>query len=120
MAMRAPPLRSTLQRIESHHSVPVLEMLHYGDLSGQVDFGHLVRTVQTTKGVSYGPLAQGQFLQTLGIQERARLLRQNAQPHQKQDIQTALFRLTDATQMGTLFKVLAVTPPGGVAPIGFH
>ena len=31
----------------------------------------------------------------------------------------ALARLTDADQMGTLFKVLAIGPPGGGAPAGF-
>ena len=50
---------------------------------------------------------------------RAAALARDATREQASDIDAALARLTDADQMGTLFKVLAIGPPGGGAPSGF-
>ena len=66
------------------------------------------------------PLTQGEFLTALGIRERAAMLRQRATPEQAADIDGAVQRLIGETEMGTLFKVLALTGPGQDAPAGFE
>ena len=65
-------------------------------------------------------MEQGAFLLRLGISTRADALRQKATEEQRKNIDAALFRLTAATEMGKLFKVLALTPTGSaIAPAGF-
>jgi NADH dehydrogenase [ubiquinone] 1 alpha subcomplex assembly factor 7 len=48
------------------------------------------------------------------------MLRQRATPEQAADIDGAVRRLIGETEMGTLFKVLALTGPGQDAPAGFE
>ena len=67
----------------------------------------------------HGPLAQGDFLRRLGIEERAARLKANATPQQAADIDAALARLTAPDQMGELFKVLAIADPKLGALPGF-
>ena len=54
-------------------------------------------------------IEQGEFLDNLGITIRADQLKSRALPQQTADIDTALHRLTDAEQMGQLFKVLTLS-----------
>ena len=69
-------------------------------------------------GTWYGPVEQGPFLKALGIQARANALCANASEHQRDDIASALKRLTDPGAMGSLFKVMAMTSQGLPAPAG--
>ncbi|RMF38389.1 MAG: class I SAM-dependent methyltransferase, partial [Alphaproteobacteria bacterium] len=61
---------------------------------------------------------QGAWLRRLGIGERAAALCA-AHPERAEEIAGQLTRLTDASEMGRLFKVLALTGPDGPAPAGF-
>jgi SAM-dependent MidA family methyltransferase len=63
-------------------------------------------------------VAQGEWLIRLGIEARAQAL-SRANPERANDIQTALERLTDPDQMGTLFKVIALHSPDWPEPAGF-
>jgi NADH dehydrogenase [ubiquinone] 1 alpha subcomplex assembly factor 7 len=68
---------------------------------------------------SAGPEPQGDWLRRLGIVQRtATLLDQN--PDCTNAIHSALDRLTGATGMGELFKVMAIHSPGWPAPAGFE
>ncbi len=99
----------TLQAVANHQFVDVLSRPGDVDLTAHVDFG-MLRTVVSGQGVHIlGPVGQGEFLQDLGIDIRAVQLKQHATPQQAADIEAALKRLTDSADMGTLFKVLAVT-----------
>ena len=67
----------------------------------------------------YGPIPQGPFLRAFGIELRiAQLLRQ-ADAKQRRSMRAALFRLTDASAMGELYKVLVLADPAAPAPPGF-
>ena len=49
--------------------------------------------------------------------QRADMLMINATPDQMEEVDTAFERLTGPDQMGVLFKVIAIVPPGfGVPP----
>lgn len=108
----------TLQGIARHSSVPVLERPGEVDLSAHVDFSALAEAAGRVGAKTCGPVAQGTFLQSLGIAERAQMLaRKN--PQQAQSIFSALERLTAPDQMGNLFKALAILPAMAPTPAGF-
>ena len=111
--------RDTLQAVIGHHSHPVLEAPGSADLCAHVDFAQLARTARECGAQVHGPTGQGAFLERLGIGERAARLKAGAGAAQAQDIEAALARLTDPGQMGSHFRVLALTQPGAPEPAGF-
>jgi SAM-dependent MidA family methyltransferase len=64
-----------------------------------------------------GPAGQGEWLERLGIQARARVLA-NAAPARADEIEQARARLCRPDQMGSLFKVLAIHSPEWPRPAG--
>jgi NADH dehydrogenase [ubiquinone] 1 alpha subcomplex assembly factor 7 len=107
----------TLQAVRRHGFADVLAAPGEADLSAHVDFGALTR-VATDLGLRVEPLAtQRDFLGRLGIVERASALAQ-ANPGQLDALSAALRRLTDSSEMGTLFKVFCASA-GDLEPIGF-
>ena len=88
------------------------------DLTGHVDFQALAVAAGEAEAVTPIIPVQGEFLEALGIHERAnRLKRDN--PERIREIDSAVDRLTSPKQMGTMFKALAIfegmdqaLPPG--------
>ncbi|MBC8268374.1 MAG: SAM-dependent methyltransferase [Rhodospirillaceae bacterium] len=99
----------TLQAVKNHNFHDPLVDPGTADLTAHVDFGALAQRVFASGARALGPVTQGDFLTTLGIVERAEILRKNATPEQAEDIAQALKRLVDPEEMGGLFKVMAVT-----------
>lgn len=89
------------------------------DLSSHVDFGSLSRAAENAGISAYGPVTQKDFLERLGINERADMLKEGATPEQRAEIDSTLMRLIAPAQMGSLFKVLALATPGLPVPPGF-
>ena len=87
----------TLQAVKNHKFAPVLDDVGNADLTSHVDFAALKSAVQEQVAV-FGPVGQGAFLERLGIRERAQKLKQVSE----------LERLTATTQMGRLFKAMAL------------
>jgi NADH dehydrogenase [ubiquinone] 1 alpha subcomplex assembly factor 7 len=107
----------TLQAVRRHGFADALEAPGEADLSAHVDFGALGR-VASDLGLRVEPLAtQRDFLSRMGIVERASALAR-ANPGQIETIAAALRRLTDSSEMGTLFKVFCASA-GDIEPIGF-
>lgn len=79
------------------------------DLTAHVDF-HVLKEIALQQECQVGLTTQGNFLNALGIGMRARLLMEQADDNTQKMILTALKRLTDAREMGTLFKVMVLTP----------
>ena len=112
-------LGASLQAVRDHRRVNPLIDPGLADLSSHVDFSQL-RAASETGGASFaGPVDQGRFLFELGIEERASALKQGASLGQCRDIDSAMRRLIGPTEMGTLFKVAALLPPGSPEPAGF-
>ena len=107
----------TFQAVASHKRTDPLAEPGKADLTAHVDFGELVRSFQ---GVSATPMiAQGVFLERLGIAERARRL---AKSHSGEDLElhiAAHKRLVHPDGMGNLFKAIAFYPAGANIPAGF-
>lgn len=110
----------TLQAVRAHRAVPVLDRLGEADLTAHVDFAALGRAAAAAGARVWGPLGQGRFLISLGIEARAARLAARASAEQALAIETALHRLTAGDAMGTLFKVVALTPKTAPAPAGFE
>jgi NADH dehydrogenase [ubiquinone] 1 alpha subcomplex assembly factor 7 len=107
----------TLQAVRHHAYADPLAAPGEADLSAHVDFGALAR-VAADLGLKVEPLAtQRDFLGRLGIAERATALAR-ANPGQLETLSAALRRLTDSSEMGTLFKVFCASA-GGLEPAGF-
>lgn len=114
----APGLGDSLQAMKNHGFVPVLEDPGNADITAHVDFSALADIARNAGCRVHGPVGQGAFLDSLGIRQRAEALIARADEKQTMDINTALQRLTASGQMGTLFKVMAVTA-GNFEPAGF-
>ncbi len=106
-----PPGKGTFQAVSHHRQADVLEHPGEVDLTAHVDFAALRTIAQAQGALVLGPVGQGEFLQTLGIEMRALQLKYNALPEQARVIDAALHRLTDAAEMGSLFKVMAIVSP---------
>jgi NADH dehydrogenase [ubiquinone] 1 alpha subcomplex assembly factor 7 len=114
-----PSGKPTLQAVSQHQYTGILTRPGEGDLTAHVNFGALQNMALHQKTVVLGPIGQGEFLQSLGIELRAVQLKQRSTPNQAKDIDDALRRLTDASQMGTLFKVMALSSPEISSLAGF-
>lgn len=102
-----PDGKPTLQAVRGHAYADVLKDPGEADLTALVDFGMLGRAAAAQGVTVYGPVGQGDFLRAMGIELRAEVLKRRATPEQVAAIDHALHRLTDAAEMGTLFKALA-------------
>ncbi|MEM7693425.1 MAG: SAM-dependent methyltransferase [Pseudomonadota bacterium] len=110
----------TLQAVRDHRPVGVLEAPGAVDLSAHVDFSALAAAARREGAFVHGPVGQGTFLLALGLLERAGALGASASAHERQAIEAAVHRLAGegAGEMGTLFKVICITP-GATPPPGF-
>jgi NADH dehydrogenase [ubiquinone] 1 alpha subcomplex assembly factor 7 len=115
----APPGTGTLQAVSSHRHADVLERPGEVDLTFHVDFAALKQIGQAKDAVVLGPIGQGEFLKTLGIDVRAAQLKHEATPDQATAIDAAVRRLTHDDEMGCLFKAMAIVSPQLGAMPGF-
>jgi len=112
-------LGDTLQAVRNHHPVSVLDAPGECDLTAHVDFAAFARAARFGGASVYGPITQGAFLLTLGLDARKAALLRHATPAEADAIEAGCRRLIDPAQMGTLFKVLALTGPNDRLPAGF-
>ena len=108
----------SLQAVKAHRPAALLDRVGEADLTAHVDFARVAAAAREAGAAAHGPVPQGDFLTRLGIGMRAEQLCRAA-PDKADLIRAALTRLTAPDQMGTLFKVLALTAQGGQAPPGF-
>jgi NADH dehydrogenase [ubiquinone] 1 alpha subcomplex assembly factor 7 len=113
------PTGDTLQATRSHAPCDPLDAPGTADLTTHVDFRALALAACAGGAAVYGPVPQGTFLSGLGIHLRTAKLLEQAPPGQKRGLRAALFRLTDASAMGELFKVLVLAQPKAPEPPGF-
>jgi len=109
----------TLQAVRDHRPVDPLCMPGEVDLTTQVDFKRLGEAAAKGGAHVFGPVPQGTFLRTLGIEVRTASLLAKADEGQRRNLREALFRLTDASAMGEAFKVMILGQPGAPPPPGF-
>lgn len=110
----------TLQAVKDHAFHDVLTDPGEADITAHVDFAALAHAAFTAGAQAWGPVAQGRFLTALGLEARANALMSVANAEQQHEIETGAKRLIDPEQMGTLFKVMAITAKGEPAPPVFE
>lgn len=118
---------NSLRGIRQHKRVSPFLAPGLVDLSADVDFTAIAEfATLTSEGVEvHGPVNQGDFLETMGIRERAEMLTKapGADKETISNIEKAWKRLVDKGPdgMGKLYKVLAILPEndGRRRPVGF-
>jgi len=106
----------SFQAVADHEFCDPLANPGHADLSAHVDFQSLIQTARQA-GAQAGMLgSQGDFLQQLGIRQRAEKIIQ-ANPQKKKQITSDLARLIDNDKMGNLFKAMQISSPVKAQPI---
>ncbi|MGX1308871.1 NADH dehydrogenase [ubiquinone] 1 alpha subcomplex assembly factor 7 [Amorphus suaedae] len=106
----------TLQAMRAHAFADPLAEPGAADLTAHVNFAALAAAAKRAGAAIHGPITQGAFLLGLGLVERAQRLAAGKDEAAFRSIEADVGRLAGADQMGELFKVLAVTPPGLLPP----
>jgi NADH dehydrogenase [ubiquinone] 1 alpha subcomplex assembly factor 7 len=109
----------TFQALQKHVKTAPLETPGEADLTARVNFSALRYHAHEAGLQTVGPSPQGSFLSRMGIEVRAVSLSKSS-PKAKEKTARQLHRLTDADQMGQLFKVLCIQSPGLPEPLGFR
>ncbi|WP_028467169.1 class I SAM-dependent methyltransferase [Nisaea denitrificans] len=109
----------TFQALRSHQYAEELDRPGTADLTAHVDFNALLDSAASSGCTCFGTVTQGQFLSALGIEARVEALVGKASPAQVATIRSGARRLIEPTEMGTLFKAVAIAAPGVGALPGF-
>ena len=111
-----PALGDTLQAVRGHGFANPFEDPGAVDLSAHVDFTTLAAAAQSAGAVAWGPITQRDLLGGLGIDTRATALAR-VTPEKADAILADRARLM--SDMGTLFRALAVTRADWPTPAAF-
>ncbi len=115
-----PDFGETLQALQGHEYISVLETPGEADLTAHVDFETLSKSFTDGGAKVFGPVGQGTFLERLGIAQRTQALVQNASDDQKGSLISAHKRLVSPDEMGSLFKVICAVHPEMPVPAAFE
>lgn len=107
----------TFQALQDHRFVDPLAAPGDADLTAHVDFEALAQASAPARASRM--IAQGAWLERLGIGARAERLARGLTGAALQSHLAAHRRLTGATEMGSLFKALALYPSSFPPPPGF-
>ena len=109
----------SLQAVAKHQPVDVFHHPGNADLSHWVDFSAIRRATTAGGARLIGPITQGQFLRNIGILQRGEELAKLADAKTRRALLAAVDRLVSNQQMGSVFKVALMLPPGTGLPPGF-
>jgi NADH dehydrogenase [ubiquinone] 1 alpha subcomplex assembly factor 7 len=103
----------TLQSVGHHAFADPLLSPGMVDITAHVDFEAAAQAAENMGARTHGPIEQREFLRRLGIEARAAALRKVANGQRAAEIDAGLARLIGdgRTDMGALFKALAVADP---------
>ena len=109
----------TLQSVRGHKYAPVLHMPGEQDLTAHVDFEAVAAAAREAGALVTSLVTQRVWLNRLAIGTRAAALA-DANPERAEELASAVQRLTGRSEMGELFKVLAIHSPAWPQPAGFE
>ena len=104
----------TFQALRAHRPVDPFDGPGTADLTAHVAFGPIARAARPARASALTP--QGVFLERLGITARAQGLAQGLTGAALEAHVAAHRRLTHPSEMGHLFRTLALTPEGSPLP----
>jgi NADH dehydrogenase [ubiquinone] 1 alpha subcomplex assembly factor 7 len=108
----------SLQAVKGHKYIDPLSNPGNSDLSSKVNFSIISNIAKELNANVHGPIKQKTLLKNLGIDIRCQQLIKN-NPRHKNNILSEYKRLTSNTEMGDLFKAIAITPKNSIKPAGF-
>jgi SAM-dependent MidA family methyltransferase len=108
----------TLQALKGHEKVGPLDCPGEADLTVHADFPAFAAAARAQGVETTAIVTQAAFLRALGIERRCAAL-SRSRPDRAEGLKGQLARLTDADEMGELFKVVAIHSPGLFVP-GFE
>ena len=108
-------LGDTFQAVQAHQPVDPFAAPGQADLTAHVDFAALAASAHPA---AHAYTTQGTLLSALGLAQRSARLAQNLSGAALHSHLDATQRLTAPTEMGSLFKVLALYPAHHPAPPG--
>lgn len=111
-------LGDTLQAVRNHEHVDVFSVPGNADLTAHVDFEALASAAAPAKFTRLS--TQGVFLERLGITQRADALAATLSGDALDNLISAHKRLTDPSEMGSLFKVMGLYPRDAPPPAGLE
>jgi NADH dehydrogenase [ubiquinone] 1 alpha subcomplex assembly factor 7 len=103
-----------------HGFCSILDSPGEADITSHVDFEQLGVGFRHGKGEVLRVMTQGEFLNAMGVHQRAEALGRSLTAADRQVFLAGIKRLADDTEMGHLFKVMAVTGAGLSAPYPFE
>ncbi len=112
-------LGDTLQAMIAHKYCRVTERPGEADITSHVDFEALARAFPEGGARIAGLMAQGDFLNAMGLEARTEVLSRSVEGEARTQLVAASERLAHPAQMGHLFKVMAVTSAGLQPPYPF-
>ena len=99
----------TVQAIYKNKKSNILQNVGESDITYQVNFFHLIKLFKKNKLHLVEFTTQSNFLQKLGIKERAANAKKSLKKNQQLLLDSALKRLLHPLEMGSLFKVLIIS-----------
>tara|TARA_B100001057_G_scaffold473473_1_gene537996 strand:- start:3417 stop:4460 length:1044 start_codon:yes stop_codon:yes gene_type:complete len=111
-------MRNTLQAISNHKFSNILKNICKSDITHNINF-NLFKEIVILNGLKENLTTQKNFLENMGIKQRADMISKNLKFSEKADIYYRLKRLIDENQMGTLFKVMFIKNKKNKFSLGF-
>ena len=108
----------TLQAVKAHEYDPVFAHPGQADITAHVDFLAIAQAASPAAATKMIP--QGELLQRLGIGQRAQALAQRLDGKALENHIAAYERLTHESEMGNVFKAIAIHHPNTPTPPGFE
>tara|TARA_Y100001958_G_C21238321_1_gene565314 strand:- start:2230 stop:3276 length:1047 start_codon:yes stop_codon:yes gene_type:complete len=112
-------MKNTLRGIRHHKIVNILDNYKKCDITYSLSFYHLMKIAEKNKLNTFGPVYQRNFLQSLGIMERAENVSKNLKFSKKADIFYRIEKLISKKHMGEIFKVLLMADKSINFRLGF-
>ena len=109
----------TLQAMKAHQFCKITDRPGEADVTSHVDFEALGRGFMRGGAKVVGAMTQGSFLLRMGLEARTKVLAAGSTGDKQRDVIAASERLANVTQMGDLFKVMAVTGGLQASPYPF-
>jgi SAM-dependent MidA family methyltransferase len=100
-------LKPTLQALKNHQYHNIFTELGKSDLTPHVNFP-MLNNIALERNLNTNLITQKTFLESLGIEHRANMLKQGKDVTTTKIISDSIERLTSGAQMGELFKVLEI------------
>ena len=112
-------MKNTLQAISNHKFANILEEIGNVDITHNINFDLYKKFTKKIGGLDVDITTQKNFLNNMGIKNRAEIISKNQNFFKKADIYYRLKRLIDEKQMGNLFKVMLVKNINNKFKFGF-